>query len=690
MSGRSEPMETDIDVAFRGVTKRFGSLTALDHVDLQVRKGEFLSLLGPSGCGKTTSLRLMAGFEQPDEGEIVIGGTNAVGIPPYRRDVNTVFQSYALFPHMSVLDNVAYGLKQRRVPKAERYARAREALELVQLTGREKHRPSMLSGGQQQRVALARALVMDPRVLLLDEPLGALDQKLRKEMQVELKRIQETVGITFVYVTHDQEEALSMSDRVAVMSNGHIEQLDDPRSIYDRPQTSFVAEFIGEMNFFTGQVTATSRWDLRAGRRVGDRRARARRRAAGGAGHRRRPLRADDRRGRGAGAGPELLAGRGPHQDVPGRPDPDRRSPRQRVGRRHPRAAGRRGPGHGQRPPRRRHHRQLGRLSTPHSQRGEDACRQAEGGAMTEDQRDDGLRVLAPEQTRPKIEYMKRAVTDPDVYGITRRQLLMMGGAAALVAFAAACGTTTTAGGVSTAAPTAKNTLAGMAMENKLQIYNWSQYDAASTYKKFENLPQEKAAGLTIHETYYSSNDELLAKINAGAGGYDIIVPSQNAVAQLIDEHKLMPLDFSLIPNIKYLDPKFLKPSYDPTGQYHVIKDYGITMFFYDNKVVTEQPKTLKDFYGLLNKYVSKGRTNLLDGPEEVVPLALMALGLDPNTDNPSDLATVRKFPALHPQRRHDDRFLQLHQRRHRRQDHPRAGLERRRASHRAGAQEGG
>ena len=263
---------------------------------------------------------------------------------------------------------------------------------------------------------------------------------------------------------------------------------------------------------------------------------------------------------------------------------------------------------------------------------------------MTEDQRDDELRVLAPEQTRSKIEYMKRAVTDPDVYGITRRQLLMMGGAAALVAFAAACGTTTTAGGVSTAAPTAKNTLAGMAMKNKLQIYNWSQYDAASTYKKFENLPQEKAAGLTIHETYYSSNDELLAKINAGAGGYDIIVPSQNAVAQLIDEHKLMPLDFSLIPNIKYLDPKFLKPSYDPTGQYHVIKDYGITMFFYDNKVITEQPKTLKDFYGLLNKYVSKGRTNLLDGPEEVVPLALMALGLDPNTDNPSDLATVRKF----------------------------------------------
>jgi spermidine/putrescine transport system ATP-binding protein len=242
------------DVEFRAVTKRFGSLTAVNGVSLKVRKGEFLSLLGPSGCGKTTSLRMIAGFEQPDEGEIVIGGRDAVGVPPYRRDVNTVFQQYALFPHMSVLDNVAYGLKQRGAGKPERYAKAREALELVRMTGRERHRPSMLSGGQQQRVALARALVMSPRVLLLDEPLGALDLKLRKEMQIELKRIQEQVGITFVYVTHDQGEALSMSDRVAVMSNGVIEQLDEPRAIYDRPLTPFVADFIGDMNFLSGEV----------------------------------------------------------------------------------------------------------------------------------------------------------------------------------------------------------------------------------------------------------------------------------------------------------------------------------------------------------------------------------------------------------------------------------------------------
>ena len=242
------------DVELHAVTKRFGSLTAVNAVTLKVRKGEFLSLLGPSGCGKTTSLRLIAGFEQPDEGEILIGGADAVGTPPYKREVNTVFQQYALFPHMSVLDNVAYGLKQRKVGKPERHAKAREALELVQMTGREKHRPTMLSGGQQQRVALARALVMNPRVLLLDEPLGALDLKLRKEMQIELKRIQEQVGITFIYVTHDQGEALSMSDRVAVMSNGVIEQLDDPRAIYDRPLTPFVADFIGDMNFLAGEV----------------------------------------------------------------------------------------------------------------------------------------------------------------------------------------------------------------------------------------------------------------------------------------------------------------------------------------------------------------------------------------------------------------------------------------------------
>jgi spermidine/putrescine transport system ATP-binding protein len=237
------------DVELVAVTKRFGDVAAVDRVDLAVRPGEFLSLLGPSGCGKTTTLRLIAGFERPDEGEVRIGGEDVARLPPYKRDVNTVFQSYALFPHLTVGENVAYGLKQRGLARKERRARAVEMLELVRLSGFEGRKPKQLSGGQQQRVALARALVMSPKVLLLDEPLGALDLKVRRELQIELKRIQEEVGITFVYVTHDQEEALAMSDRVAVMNAGRIEQLAAPREIYDEPATRFVADFIGETNF---------------------------------------------------------------------------------------------------------------------------------------------------------------------------------------------------------------------------------------------------------------------------------------------------------------------------------------------------------------------------------------------------------------------------------------------------------
>jgi spermidine/putrescine ABC transporter ATP-binding subunit len=242
------------DVVLRGVTKRFGDLVAVDSVDLEVHPGEFLALLGPSGCGKTTTLRMIAGFDEPTAGEIEIDGRPTVGIPPNKRNVNTVFQAYALFPHMTVLDNVAYGLKQRKVGKNERYREAGEALELVHLTGRERAKPAELSGGMQQRVALARALVMKPKVLLLDEPLGALDLKLRKAMQVELKRIQRDVGITFVVVTHDQEEAMAMADRIAVMNAGRIDQLDVPSEIYDRPATPFVADFIGEMNHLEGTL----------------------------------------------------------------------------------------------------------------------------------------------------------------------------------------------------------------------------------------------------------------------------------------------------------------------------------------------------------------------------------------------------------------------------------------------------
>jgi ABC-type Fe3+/spermidine/putrescine transport system ATPase subunit len=253
-----EPVASTPDVELVGVTKRYGAVAAVDAIDLEVHPGEFLSLLGPSGCGKTTTLRLIAGFERPDEGEVRIGGRNVSRIPPYKRDVNTVFQSYALFPHLSVLDNVGYGLKQRGLGRSERRNRATEMLELVRLPGFGDRKPRQLSGGQQQRVALARALVMHPRVLLLDEPLGALDLKVRKELQIELKRIQEEIGITFVYVTHDQEEALAMSDRVVVMNGGRIEQIGLPHEIYDSPATEWIAGFIGDTNFIRANGTAVA------------------------------------------------------------------------------------------------------------------------------------------------------------------------------------------------------------------------------------------------------------------------------------------------------------------------------------------------------------------------------------------------------------------------------------------------
>ena len=244
----------DWAVELEGVTKHFGDFAAVDGITLQVARGEFFSLLGPSGCGKTTTLRLIAGFEQPTAGAIRLDGEDVAKVPPYRRHVNTVFQSYALFEHLDVTENVAFGLRRRKVAKPEIEQRVAEALELVALDQRATARPSELSGGQRQRVALARALVNRPSVLLLDEPLGALDLKLRKQMQVELKRIQREVGITFVYVTHDQEEALAMSDRIAVMNDGVIQQLGEPEDIYEHPVKAFVAGFIGISNLLAATV----------------------------------------------------------------------------------------------------------------------------------------------------------------------------------------------------------------------------------------------------------------------------------------------------------------------------------------------------------------------------------------------------------------------------------------------------
>jgi spermidine/putrescine transport system ATP-binding protein len=242
------------DVRLEQVTKRFDDVVAVDGLSLEIERGRFFALLGPSGCGKTTTLRMIGGFEQPTTGRIELAGQDVTGRPPYRRDVNTVFQSYALFPHLTIFENVAFGLRRKKVPREQLRGRVEEMLELVELRGLGGRKPRQLSGGQQQRVALARALVCKPQVLLLDEPLGALDLKLRKQMQLFLKRLQHDVGITFVHVTHDQEEAMTMADTIAVMNEGRIEQLGAPRELYERPRTAFVAGFLGVSNLLAGEV----------------------------------------------------------------------------------------------------------------------------------------------------------------------------------------------------------------------------------------------------------------------------------------------------------------------------------------------------------------------------------------------------------------------------------------------------
>ena len=247
----------EVDVRLVDVVKKFGDQVAVDGINLEVRDGEFFSLLGPSGCGKTTTLRMIGGFEQPTSGLIELQGQDVTWLPPFKRNVNTVFQNYALFPHLTIFENVAFGLRRKNVKGSELKRRVTDMLSLVELPGYEQRKPTQISGGQAQRIALARALINRPAVLLLDEPLGALDLKLRKQMQVELKRIQQEVGITFIYVTHDQEEAMTMSDRIAVMNKGHYEQLGDPESLYERPLTRFVAGFLGVSNLLPAKILGT-------------------------------------------------------------------------------------------------------------------------------------------------------------------------------------------------------------------------------------------------------------------------------------------------------------------------------------------------------------------------------------------------------------------------------------------------
>ena len=333
-------------VRLERVTKRFGDFTAVRRLSLSIERGEFFTMLGPSGCGKTTTLRMVAGFEEPSEGTVLLEGDDVTAQPAFKRPTNTVFQSYALFPHLSVERNVAFGLQRKGVGKDETRTRVAEELERVGLSGEAKRKPAQLSGGQQQRVALARALVNRPKVLLLDEPLGALDLKLRKQLQVELKTIQREVGITFVYVTHDQEEALTMSDRIAVMNRGVIEQVDEPESVYERPSTTFVAGFIGVSNLMPGEVVsangASAQMRLDAGPTVRTGSAGRDRRRAGARG--RAPGEADARAGRCSRRGqPRGRRRAGGELALPGYCHADGRPPRRRHAHDRARAERRRG-----------------------------------------------------------------------------------------------------------------------------------------------------------------------------------------------------------------------------------------------------------------------------------------------------------------------------------------------------------
>src|SRR3954451_21297 len=260
--------EMDSDIRLDGVVKRFGETLAVDRLTLEIERGSFYPLLGPSGCGKTTTLRMIGGFEDPTEGTVYLGGMDVTDLPPYKRDVNTVFQSYALFPHLDVERNVAFGLERRKLAKDEVKRRVGEALDMTQLHGLGERKPAQLSGGQQQRVALARALVTRPRALLLDEPLGALDLRLRRQLQLELKRIQREVGITFVHVTHDQEEAMTMADEIAVMNEGRVEQRGSAAELYEHPRTAFVAQFLGTSNLIDGRVVGRGEFETASGHRL--------------------------------------------------------------------------------------------------------------------------------------------------------------------------------------------------------------------------------------------------------------------------------------------------------------------------------------------------------------------------------------------------------------------------------------
>ena len=657
----SAAVETGVppDVALRGVTKRFGDLVAVDDIDLEVQPGEFLALLGPSGCGKTTTLRMIAGFDEPTEGEIDIDGALRRRHPADKRDVNTVFQQYALFPHMTVLDNVAYGLKQRRSGRRSATPRRSEALELVRLTGREQAKPAQLSGGMQQRVALARALVMNPKVLLLDEPLGALDLKLRKAMQVELKRIQREIGITFIFVTHDQEEAMAMADRIAVMNAGHIDQLAAPSEIYDRPATPFVADFIGDMNHLEGTLERDGEHLVCAvgDARFGIGRVCARRRPASASASALRPEEVHANTAR------RGLTGHVPDGDGP-RPRPsDRRGARDGRGDRRPSAArGRRGPW--RHLPRRQ---AVARLEpdcrAPAGSRGRRGrpapAEPARSPGLIHERnhampdRPDELSILVPESERARDRSgWSRAGRRCSPAVAPRWPPTWRAAAARPAATPAAVAAEAAARRARRSRrprPTARSSRATCCSPT-----------GSTTPTRPTTRATRRSTGPKVTVSGFGSNDEILAKLRAGGSNFDVISPTGYAVKTMADLGLIMPLTHELIPNIKNISPAFtqdrLRPGQQSTRCPRTTASRASTGW---TDKVSDKPA---DDQGLLRpaqgRRSSKDmRVNFLEGGTQVMALALAALGYSINTE---DAGRDRRGQAAADRRQAEHRHDQL------------------------------
>ena len=605
--------------------KHFGGVRAVDGVSLEVRAGEFFSLLGPSGCGKTTTLRMIGGFELPTGGTIMLRDRDVTMDPPDKRPVNMVFQSYALFPHLDVGDNVAFGLKRRRVEKSEITRRVGEALDLVRLGGYERRKPNQLSGGQQQRVALARALVNRPNVLLLDEPLGALDLKLRRQLQIELKRIQVEVGITFVYVTHDQEEALTMSDRIAVMHAGKVEQLGTPEELYERPSTRFVADFIGTTNLLRGRVESDGSVRLSSGEIapcVHDRMA----------------------------TGSEI--------ELSIRPESISLVPRDAHGAIRGRVS------------------QAAYLGNIVSYQ----VRTDGGLDLTVLSPKTGIRlpagsdiaitwpaadalVLGGGSVRPggganmshahdgsSIDLEQALVRYMVERRVSRRQLLeavaKLGPAVALAPIIAACssaGVSPSAAASASASAAASAAVASAAPsvapsveptpvptpEAELFVYNWTDYIGDQTIPSFE-----KKYGVKVTYDFFSNTDEAYAKLGSDGGGYDVSFPISVDIPAFVAKNALLTLDKSLIPNIVNLGPEWADPKYDPGNAHSVPYMWWTTGVAYDTAKIKD---TLTSSKALWDPRWSK-HISMLDDWQEVFAMALIQLGLDANSTNPADL----------------------------------------------------